>query len=335
MPATDIGIDLGTSNIVIWYKNKGIIVHEPTMVAYDKENDKIVAYGEEARQLVARSQGSIVAIRPFKAGTISDYSVTEKLMWHYIQIAMGRQMFRKPYISICMPSGVTEVERRAVEEAGYQSGARDVTIVEGTVAAAIGAGIDITKPVGNLIVDIGGGTTDIAVLSLGAPVIRDSLKVAGSTFNDMITRSIRRNHSLFIGNEQIEAVKVRIGTCFKRPKSESMQVSGRNVMTGLPKTVSVTSEEIREALHDATGRIADAVHGVLEKTPPELAADITTRGIVFTGVSALLDGLTELIEERTGINVMVAENPGDCVAIGAGRYVEMMDRIGRMDYYSS
>ena len=192
MPATDIGIDLGTSNIVIWYKNKGIIVHEPTMVAYDKENDKIVAYGEEARQLVARSQGSIVAIRPFKAGTISDYSVTEKLMWHYIQIAMGRQMFRKPYISICMPSGVTEVERRAVEEAGYQSGARDVTIVEGTVAAAIGAGIDITKPVGNLIVDIGGGTTDIAVLSLGAPVIRDSLKVAGSTFNDMITRSIRR-----------------------------------------------------------------------------------------------------------------------------------------------
>ncbi len=332
MPQTDIGIDLGTSNIVIWYKGKGIIVHEPTLVAYDKENDRLLAYGEEARQIVARSQGSIVAIRPFRAGTISDYQVTEKLMWHYIQVAMGRHMFRKPYISICMPSGVTEVERRAVEEAAYQSGARDVTIVEGTVAAAIGAGIDITKPVGNLIVDIGGGTTDIAVLSIGSPVISDSLKVAGTTFNDMITRSIRRNHSLFIGNEQIENIKIRIGTCYKRPKTETMQVSGRNVLTGLPKTVSVTSEEIREALHDATGRIADAVHGVLEKTPPELAADITTRGIVFTGGSSLLDGLPELIEERTGINVMVAENPGDCVAIGAGRYVEYMDRLGRMEY---
>ena len=332
MPATDIGIDLGSSNVVIYAKQKGITILEPSVVAYDKDTEKILAYGEEAQRLIDRTQGNIVAIRPLRNGVISDYRMTELLLKHFIQKALGRRAFRKPYISICMPSGVTEVERRAVEEAGYQSGARDVTIVEGTVAAAIGAGIDITKPVGNLIVDIGGGTTDIAVLSLGAPVIRDSLKVAGSTFNDMITRSIRRNHSLFIGNEQIEAVKVRIGTCFKRPKSESMQVSGRNVMTGLPKTVSVTSEEIREALHDATGRIADAVHGVLEKTPPELAADITTRGIVFTGGSALLDGLTELIEERTGINVMVAENPGDCVAIGAGRYVEMMDRIGRMDY---
>lgn len=332
MPQTDIGIDLGTSNIVIWYKGKGIIVHEPTMVAYDKENDKIVAYGEEARQLALRAQGSVVAIRPFKAGTISDYSVTEKLMWHYIQVAMGRQMFRKPYITICLPSGVTEVERRAVEEAAYQSGARDVTIAPGTVAAAIGAGIDVTKPVGNLIVDVGGGTTDIAVLSLGAPVISDSLKVAGVAFNEMISRSIRRNHSLFIGNELVESVKIRIGTCFKRPKSEQMQVSGRNVMTGLPKTVSVTSEEIREALHDSTAQIADAVHGVLEKTPPELAADITTRGIVFTGGGSLLSGLTELIEERTGINVMVAENPADCVAIGAGKYVEMMDRLGRIDY---
>ena len=332
MPSTDIGIDLGTSNIAIWYRGKGIIVHEPTMVAYDKENDKIVAYGEEARQLVARAQGSIVAVRPFKAGTISDYSVTEKLMWHYIQVAMGRQMFRKPYISICMPSGVTEVERRAVEEAAYQSGARDVTIVEGTVAAAIGAGIDITKPVGNLIVDVGGGTTDVAVISLGAPVISDSLKVAGAAFNEMIARNIRRSHSLFIGNDQVETVKIRIGSCYKRPKSQTMQVSGRNVMTGLPKTVSVSSEEIREALHESTSRIADAVHGVLEKNPPELAADITTRGIVFTGGGSLLDGLTELIEERTGINVMIAENPADCVAIGAGHYVELMDKLGRMDF---
>ena len=332
MTYTDIGIDMGTSDIVVWYKGKGIIIHEPTMVAYDKEDDKMIAYGEEARQLVTRTQGNIVAVRPFKAGSISDYSVTERLLGHYIQLAMGRHMFRKPYISLCIPSGVTEVERRAVEEAAYQAGARDVTIVEETVAAAIGAGIDITKPVGNLIVDIGGGTTDIAVISLGAPVIYDSLKIGGGVFNEMITRAVRRNHNIFIDNEQVEDIKIRIGTAFKRPKPDAMQVSGRNVMTGLPKTVSVTSEEIREALQDATGRIADAVHGVLEKTPPELAADITVRGIVLTGGGALLDGLTELLEERTGINVMVAENPSECVANGTGRYLELMDQMGRMLY---
>lgn len=332
MTYTDIGIDMGTSDIVVWYKGKGVIIHEPTMVAYDKEDDRMIAFGEEARQLVTRTQGNIVAIRPFKAGTISDYSVTERLMRHYIQLAMGRHMFRKPVISLCIPSGVTAVEKRAVEEAAYQAGARDVTIVEETVAAAIGAGIDITKPVGNLVVDIGGGTTDIAVISLGAPVISDSLPIGGGLFNEMISRAVRRNHNLFIDNDQVEEVKIRIGTAFKRPKAETMQISGRNVMTGLPKTVSVTSEEIREALQDATGRIADAVHGVLEKTPPELAADITIRGIVLTGGGALLDGLTELFEERTGINVMVAENPSECVAYGTGRYLELMDTMGRIPF---
>ncbi len=332
MAYTDIGIDLGTTNIVVWHKGRGVIIHEPSMVAYDKTNDKIIAYGEEARQLVLRTQGDVVAIRPFKSGTISDYSVTEKLMRHYIQVAMGRHMFRKPYVSICVPSGITEVERRAVIEAAYQSGARDVTIVPETVAAAIGSGIDITKPVGNLIVDIGGGTTDIAVISLGSPVVLDSLKIGGENFNEMILRAIRRDHSLFIDNTQVEEIKVRIGTACKRKKSEVMQVSGRNVLTGLPKTVTVTSEEVREALSGSTSRIADAVHGVLEKTPPELAADITVRGIVLTGGGALLDGLTELLEEKTGINTMVAENPADCVAIGTGMYLELMDSLGRMDY---
>ncbi|MBQ6377060.1 MAG: rod shape-determining protein MreB [Lachnospiraceae bacterium] len=332
MAYTDIGIDLGTTNIVVWYKGRGVIIHEPSMVAYDKANDKIIAYGEDARQLVLRTQGDVVAIRPFKSGTISDYSVTEKLMRHYIQVAMGRHMFRKPYVSICVPSGITEVERRAVIEAAYQSGARDVTIVQETVAAAIGSGIDITKPVGNLIVDIGGGTTDIAVISLGSPVVQDSLKIGGENFNEMILRAIRRDHSLFIDNTQVEEIKIRIGTACKRKKSEVMQVSGRNVLTGLPKTVTVTSEEVREALSGSTSRIADAVHGVLEKTPPELAADITVRGIVLTGGGALLDGLTELLEEKTGINTMVAENPADCVAIGTGMYLELMDSLGRMDY---
>ncbi|MBP3877100.1 MAG: rod shape-determining protein MreB [Lachnospiraceae bacterium] len=332
MAFTDIGIDMGTTDIVIWHRGKGVIIHEPSIVAYDKERDKIVAFGEEARQLADRNQGSVVAIRPFKAGGISDYQVTEKMLRYYIQAAIGRHMIRKPYISLCIPSGVTAVERRAVEEATYQAGARDVVIVEETVAAAIGAGIDITKPVGNLVVDIGGGTTDIAVISLGSPVIRTSLKSAGAEMNEQITRAIRRDHNLFMNQAQVEDIKIRVGTAFKRPRMETMQVSGRNVLTGLTKTVTVTSEEIREAIQDSTSRIADAVHGVLEKTPPELAADITTRGIVLTGGGALLDGLTELLEERTGINTMVAENPSECVAVGCGLYCELMDSLGRMEY---
>ena len=309
MAFTDIALDLGTSNVVVWTKNKGVTIHEPTIVAYDKEADKLLAYGEEAKQLVARTQGNVVAIRPLKAGTISDYNVTEKILGHYMQLAMGLHIFRKPMVSLCIPSGATRVERRAVEEAAYQSGARDVTIVDATVAAAIGAGIDITKPVGNLIADIGGGTTDIAVLSLGSPVISQTVKVGGDHFNELIARLLRRD-------------QLKIGTAFRRPKMETMQVSGRNVMTGLPKTVSVNSEEVREALLEATTQIVDAVHAVLEKTPPELAADITGRGIVLTGGGALLDGMTELIEEKTGINVVVAENPSDCVAIGTGMYNE-------------
>ncbi|MCI6173807.1 MAG: rod shape-determining protein MreB [Clostridiales bacterium] len=332
MAFTDIGIDMGTSDMVVWYKGKGVIIHEPTIVAYDKERDHIVAFGEEARQLVAHNKGNIVAIRPFRNGTISDFQVTEQMLRYYIQAAIGRNMIRKPNISLCLPSGATAVERRAVEEAAYQAGARDVVIVEETVAAAIGAGIDITKPVGNLVVDIGGGTTDIAVLSIGAPVISDSLRIAGAAFNEQIARAIRRDHNLFIDNDQVEDVKIRVGTCFKRPKVETIQINGRNVLTGLEKTASITSEEIREALEDSTSRIADAVHGVLEKTSPELAADITTRGIVLTGGGALLDGLTELLEERTGINTMVAENPSECVAVGTGLYCELMDRLGRIDF---
>ena len=245
MAFTDIGIDMGTTDIVIWHRGKGVIIHEPSIVAYDKERDKIVAFGEEARQLADRNQGSVVAIRPFKAGGISDYQVTEKMLRYYIQAAIGRHMIRKPYISLCIPSGVTAVERRAVEEATYQVGARDVVIVEETVAAAIGAGIDITKPVGNLVVDIGGGTTDIAVISLGSPVIRTSLKSAGAEMNEQITRAIRRDHNLFMNQAQVEDIKIRVGTAFKRPRMETMQVSGRNVLTGLTKTVTVTSEEIR------------------------------------------------------------------------------------------
>ena len=332
MRSTDIAIDMGSSNIRVFAKGKGVIISEPSIVAYDKETDRILAYGEEARQMIDHTQGNVVAVRPFKNGTISDYSVTEKMLRYFLQRALGRRAFRKPYMSICVPSGVTEVQRRAVVEAAYQSGARDVTMVDASVAAAIGAGIDITKPVGNMIMDIGGGTCDIAVLSIGSPVISTSSKNAGNQFNEMITRYIRRNHSLFIDEDKAEEVKRRIGSAFRRPAAESMQVTGRNVHTGLKKTVSLTTEEMREALRECTSQIADEVQGVLERTPPELAADIAVRGIVMTGGGSLLHGLPELIEDRTNINVMVAEDPASCVAAGAGLYTQMMDQIGRMEY---
>lgn len=331
MPDTDIGIDLGSSNILVYCKGRGIVIREPSVVAYDKDSDKILAFGEEGRQMVDRNQGSIVAIRPLKSGVISDYSVTEQMLRHFIQKAMGRRAFRKPFISICVPSGVTEVERRAVEEAAYQAGAREVTIVDETVAAAIGAGIDITKPVGNMVVDIGGGTTDVAVISLGAPVILATIHVGGDNFDDAITKYVRRSHSLFIGEGLAEDIKIKIGTAYKRPNPESMQITGRNVITGLPKTISITAEEVRQAMSESTGEIVETVHGVLEKTPPELAADVSERGIVLTGGGALLDGLEELIADRTGINVMTAEDPVNAVAIGTGLYKEKMDELNRME----
>ncbi len=331
MPVTDIGIDMGSSNTVVYTKGKGIVMSEPTVVAYDKDADKILAFGEEARQLIERTPGTVVAIRPLKAGVISDYSVTERLLRHFIQRALGRRAFRKPYISICVPSGVTEVEKRAVEEAAYQAGAREVTIVAETVAAAIGAGIDITKPVGNLIADIGAATTDVAVISLGAPVILSTVRVGGDTFSEAIARYVRRNHSLFIGEGLAEEIKIRIGTVTSRPNSESMQITGRNVITGLPRTISITSEEVRQACGESATEIVETIHGVLEKTPPELSADIVERGIVLTGGGARLTGFEELIEDRTGINAMTAENPEYAVAEGCGLYTEKIEQLSRME----
>lgn len=329
MPVCDIGIDMGSKNFLVYAKDKGIIIKEPSLVAYDKDNDKIVAFGEEARQTVLHTAGNIVAIRPLRQGVIFDYSVTESMLKHFIIKAMGKKSFRKPYINILMPSGVTVVERKALEEASYQAGAREVTMVEEATAAAIGAGIDITKPVGNMIVDIGAGTTDIAILSLGAPVISDTVKIAGSNFDEAITRFIRRNHSLFVDDALAEEIKIRIGCACKRPNAETMQITGRNVITGLPETIGITSEEVRLALNDSTSKIVEAVHGVLEKTPPELASDIVDRGIVLTGGGSLLSGLEELIGERTGINVMTAENPGMACAMGTGRYSEIMEQLGK------
>ena len=329
MASSDIGIDLGTSSILVYTKGKGVVLKEPSVVAYDKSADKVKAIGEEARQMIGRTPGNIMAIRPLRQGVISDYTITEKMLKHFIQKAMGRKAFRKPRISICVPSGITQVERKAVEEATYQAGAREVNLIEEPIAAAIGAGIDITKPFGNMIVDIGGGTTDIAVLSLGGVVSSTSMPVAGNNFDEAIIRHVRKTHNLFIGEQTAEAVKIRIGTACRRPQTVTMEVKGRNVITGLPKTVNLTSEEIREALSECTSKIVEAVHSVLEKTPPELAADIVERGIILTGGGALLDGMEEIITQRTGINTMTAENPSCAVVLGTGMYAETMAKLGK------
>lgn len=322
--AFDIGIDLGTASILVYVKGKGVVLKEPSVVAFDRDTNRIKAIGEEARLMLGRTPGNIVAVRPLRQGVISDYTVTEKMLKYFIQKAVGKQRFRKPLISICVPSQVTEVERKAVEDAAFQAGARDVKLIEEPIAAAIGAGIDIARPCGNMIVDIGGGTSDIAVISLGGTVVSASIKIAGDDFDDAIVRYMRKKHNLLIGERTAEDIKIRIGSAYPRPESVTVDVRGRNLVTGLPKTITVTSEETEEALKDTTSQIVEAVHSVLEKTPPELAADIADRGIVLTGGGSLLYGLEELIESKTGITTMTAEDPMTAVAIGTGRYVEFL-----------
>ena len=322
--AFDIGIDLGTASILVYVKGKGVVLKEPSVVAFDRDTNRIKAIGEEARLMLGRTPGNIVAVRPLRQGVISDYTVTEKMLKYFIQKAVGKQRFRKPLISICVPSQVTEVERKAVEDAAFQAGARDVKIIEEPIAAAIGAGIDIARPCGNMIVDIGGGTSDIAVISLGGTVVSASIKIAGDDFDDAIVRYMRKKHNLLIGERTAEDIKIRIGSAYPRPESVTVDVRGRNLVTGLPKSITVTSEETEEALKDTTSQIVEAVHSVLEKTPPELAADIADRGIVLTGGGSLLYGLEELIESKTGITTMTAEDPMTAVAIGTGRYVEFL-----------
>ena len=326
---TDIGIDLGTASILVYIKGKGVVLKEPSVVAIDRDTDTIRAIGEEARLMIGRTPGNIVAVRPLRQGVISNYSVTEQMIKYFIQKAVGKRSYKKPRISICVPSGATEVETKAVEDASFQAGAREGFIVEEPLAAAIGAGIDISKPCGNMVVDIGGGTTDIAVISLGATVESTSVKVAGDDFDDAIVRYMRKKHNLLVGERTAEEIKIGIGTCFKKTEVKKMEVRGRNLVTGLPKIIEVTSEEVEEALREATTQIVEAIHGVLENTPPELSADIAVRGIVLTGGGCLLDGLEELIESKTGINTMTAEDPMTAVAIGTGRYLEVMDEMNQ------
>ncbi len=294
------------------------------MVAFDKNTNDIKAIGEEARLMLGRTPGNVVAVRPLRQGVISDYSVTEKMIKYFVKKALGKKTFKKPRISICVPSGVSEIEKKAVEEAAFAAGARAVYLIEEPVAAAIGVGIDIRKPCGNMIVDIGGGTSDIAVISLGGAVVNASLKLAGDDFDDAIVRFMRKKHNLLIGERTAEEIKIKIGTTYPLVEEEVLEVRGRNIVTGLPKTVTVTSTETEEAFRETAGQIVEAVISVLERTPPELSADILDRGIVLTGGGALLRGLEELIEEKTGVDTMTAEKPMQVVAIGTGQFVDFV-----------
>ena len=324
----DIGIDLGTATVIAYVKGKGIVLREPSVVAVNNITSDVVAVGHEARRMLGRTPGNIVATRPLRDGVISDYTITEKMLKYFINKIGGRFLFA-PRIMICIPSVVTEVEKKAVIDAASNAGARRVYLIEEPIAAAIGAGIDISKPCGNMIVDIGGGTTDIAVISLGGAVVSTSLKVAGDKFDEYIVKYIKKKHNVIIGERTAEELKVGIGCVYPKFQDMEMDVRGRDLSTGLPKTITIFSSEIMEALDEPVMMIVDAVHSVLERTPPELAADISDKGIYMTGGGCLIDGLDKLLQEKTGINVMIAEDAVSCVAIGTGKALDNLDSMDK------
>ncbi|MCY6485636.1 rod shape-determining protein [Clostridium aestuarii] len=325
--STDMGIDLGTATVLVYIKGKGIVLKEPSVVAIDRNANRVLAVGEEARQMIGRTPGNIVAIRPMRDGVISDYDITEKMLKHFIRKACGNRRVTAPRVVICVPCEATEVEKRAVKDAAVNAGAKKVFLVEEPLAAAIGAGLDITKASGNMIIDIGGGTTDIAVISLGGMVVRRSIKIAGDNFDESIIKYIRKKHKLMIGERTAEELKINIGCAYKKEEEISMEIRGRDLITGLPKNISVSSEEMREALSEAVNAIAECTHSVLEKTPPELAADIADKGIVMTGGGALLNGLDKLITEVTKVPVSVAEDSISSVALGTGQVLNFLDKM--------
>ncbi len=330
----ELGIDLGTANILVFRRGHGIVLREPSVVALDKTTKTVKAVGEEARLMLGRTPGNIVAIRPLSDGVIADYTTTEKMLEHLIQKVCGRRGLFKPRVLVCVPSGVTSVERRAVTQAAEAAGAGEVATIEETMAAAIGAGLPISTPGGNMVVDIGGGTTDIAVISLGGIVLSKSLRIAGNKIDEVIVRHMKNAYNLMIGDRTAEEIKIKIGSAFPLPQALRMQVRGRDLVAGLPKTVDITSEEIREALGETLGQVVDKVKAVLEQTPPELSSDIIERGITLTGGGALLRGLDQLITLATGIPVFVAEDPLSCVAIGTGRALEEFKIIRQSDNLS-
>lgn len=325
----EVGIDLGTANVLIYVDGKGIVLQEPSVVAINKDTNEILAVGSDAKRMIGRTPGNIAAVRPLREGVISDYDVTEKMLQYFIRKTCGGNRFFKPRLIVCVPSGVTEVEKRAVKEAALQAGGRNVYLIEEPVAAAIGAGIDITGPEGVMIIDIGGGTTDIAVISMGGIVTSISVKIAGDKFDEHIVKYMRKNYNLFIGDRMAEKLKKEIGTAYCGEESLRAFCKGRDLVTGLPRTVEVASEEILEALEEPLDAICEATHSVLEKTPPELAADVGESGIIITGGGAYLRGLDKRIEERTGIRTMIADEADFCVAKGTGESLKYIDVISR------
>jgi len=323
MLSRSLGIDLGTTSVRVFVKGKGIVLREPSVVAVDRRGN-ILAVGEEAKRMIGKTPSSIVARQPLREGVIADYTTTAAMLKYFIRKACGRWTLFKPEVIVCVPAKATGVERRAVVDAALEAGARRAFPIEEPMAAAIGAGLPITEPGANVVVDIGGGTTDIAVISLGGIVVSDSIRIGGIKLDEAIARYIKREYNLLIGEQTAEEIKIRIGSAYKLPQELSMEVRGRDLVTGLPKTVRITSEEIRNALSEPIGQIVARVKSVLEQTPPELAAEVVTRGIVLTGGGALLRGLDKLLQLETGVPVRLADDPVSAVALGTGLALDMI-----------
>lgn len=323
----DIGVDLGTANTLIFMKGKGIIMREPSVVAVDTRSDTVRYVGHEAKEVIGRTPGSIIAVRPLKDGVIADFDITASMLQIFIKKACGSSMISRPSVIICIPSGVTEVERRAVREATVKAGAKRVSIIEEPMAAAIGAGLPVAEATGSMVVDIGGGTSEVAVISLGGIVTARSVRVGGDEFDSSIIQYVKRKHNLLIGERTAEAIKITIGSAYPYEDEQPMEVKGRNLVDGLPKNIMISPAEIREALADALSSVLDAIKTTLERTPPELAADIIDHGIMLTGGGALLRGLDQLISIETGMTVNVAENPLDCVAAGTGKVLDDIEQL--------
>ena len=324
--AKDIGIDLGTASVLVYVKGKGVVLNEPSVVAMDKTTGKLLKVGTDAQAMLGRTPGNIIAIRPLREGVISDYDMTERMLKEFIHKVAGFSFF-KPRVIICVPSGITEVEERAVIDAGIQAGARKVYLIEEPVAAAIGAGIDITQPDGHMVVDIGGGTADIAVISLSGVVESAAIKIAGDQLNEAVVKYMRRKHNLLVGERTAEEMKKQIGCVFPKDEEETMDVKGRCLLTGLPKVVTVSSTEMMDAFEEPVERIMEAIHSVLERTPPELVADVSTNGIIMTGGGSLVYGFDKLVTARTGIHTTVADDAISCVVLGTGKSLDSLNSM--------
>ena len=323
----DIGVDLGTANVLVYIKGKGIVLREPSVVAIDRDTNTVLAIGEEARAMIGRTPGNIVAIRPLRDGVIADYDTTESMLRHFIQKVATTRLFFKPRIMVCIPSGVTTVEKRAVLEAAMQAGAKKTYLIEEPLAAALGAGLDISEPFGSMVVDIGGGTTDVAVLSLGGIVVSESLKIGGDKFDEALVRYVKREYNVIIGERTAETIKVNIGTALVDERNESMEIRGLVLLSGLPKSLRITWKETFEALNESVSLIIKRVKSVLETTPPELSSDIMDRGIIMTGGGSMLYGLDKLVQQETGIPTYLAEDPLSCVALGTGKALDSLGTI--------